>query len=150
MMLTVVVAVMMVMVMMGVMMWWRVKRRRLQVVVELVAMPRQKPKQSSWSGIQMLLDRNAKKPNIFLVVDVRPVKATKTEDEVSCKCEVKSRDVGDVEVDESAALADRGGGDSEGCFDVGGVGVMIFLADDALWHLLLVGGWWLVEFGELW
>ena len=55
--------------------------------------------------------------------------------------EVKSRDVGNVEVGAAANLADWGCGNSEGGFDVGGVGVIIFVAVDALRHLVLVGGW---------
>ena len=52
-----------------------------------------------------------------------------------------------VEVGKAADLADRGGGDSEGGFHVGGVGVVVSVAVDALWHLLVLV---LVEFGELW
>ena len=86
----------------------------------------------------------------FLVVDVRPVKATRTEDEVSGECEVKSRDVGDVEVGKAADVADRGGGDSEGGFDVGRVGVVISVAVDALRHLFVFSSWCLVEAGGFW
>ena len=43
----VVMMMVMMVMMMGVMMWWRARRRGLQVVVGLVAMPKQRPRQSN-------------------------------------------------------------------------------------------------------
>ena len=78
------------------------------------------------------------------------MKAAKTEDEISGEGEVEPREVGDVEVGESANFADWGCNDAGGCGAGGEVGVPILVAVDALGHLLVVGVWWLVEFGKLW
>ena len=78
------------------------------------------------------------------------MQAAEAEDEVSGKGEVEPGEVGDVEVGESANLADWGCDDAGGCGAGGLVGVSALVAVDALGHLLVVGSWWLVEFGELW
>ena len=78
------------------------------------------------------------------------MKAAKTEGEISGEGEVEPGEVGDVKVGESANFADWGCNDASGCGTGGKAGVSILVAVDALGHLLVVGGWWLVEFGELW
>ena len=79
------------------------------------------------------------------------MKAAKTEDEISGEGEVEPGEVGDVEVGESANLADWGCNDAGGCGVGGRVGISVLVAVDALGHLLVVGVlveassfWWLV------
>ena len=81
------------------------------------------------------------------------VKATKTEDELCCECEVKSWKLGDGDVGWSTGLADWGCDNAFWGGAEGGVGESVFVAVDALWHLLVVyfvelvrtgGSWWLV------
>ena len=68
------------------------------------------------------------------------MKAAKAKDEVFGEGEVDSGEVGDGDVGKSANLADGGCCDAEGGGAEGGVGVLIFVAVDALWHLVLVSG----------
>ena len=67
------------------------------------------------------------------------MKAAEAKDEVSGEGEVEPGEVGDVEVGESANLADWGCDDAGGCGADGGIGVSVLVAIDALGHLLLVG-----------
>ena len=75
------------------------------------------------------------------------MKAARAEDEVADEGEVELWGDMDVEVGEGTVLADWCGDDSEGGGPKGRVYVVVVLAVDTLWHLLVLV---LVEFGELW
>ena len=67
------------------------------------------------------------------------MKAARAENEVTDEGEVEPWGDMDVEVGEGAVLANWCGDDSEGGDPKGRVGVVVVLAVDALWHLLVFG-----------